>query len=185
MRVLAFSGSLRTGSWNTKLVQLAVKELESRGVKVDLWDFKAANIPIYDPDTSDTNPPPAMVDFKQRVRAADGLLIASPEYNYSIPGALKNLIDFASRPPKENPFRGKVGAQLGATPGPGGTLQGQVMLRHVLIGLQCISVPGSFTLSHANEAFDESGALKEERQQKQLATFLDRFVAELKLRAPA
>lgn len=183
MKVLAFSGSLRTGSWNERLLAVAVKGLVERGVEVDAWNFKAANIPIYDPDTSDTNPPASMVDFKARVRGATGLLIASPEYNYSFPGALKNLLDFASRPPRENPFKGRVSAQLGATPGPGGTLQGQAMLRHVLSGLGCHTLPGAVTVSRAAEAFDEQGGLKDEGQRKSLDAFLQRFVEELTLRS--
>ncbi len=182
MKVLAFSGSLRTGSWNEMLLAVAVKGLQARGVEVDAWNFKAANIPIYDPDTSDANPPAAMVDFKARVRGATGLLLACPEYNYSYPGALKNLLDFASRPPQDNPFKGRVSAQLGATNGPGGTLQAQVMLRHVLSGLGCHTLPGSFTVSRVTEVLDENG-LKDERQKKNLDGFLDRFVDELKLRS--
>lgn len=182
MKVLAFSGSLRTGSWNEQLLALAVRGLAARGVEVDAWSFKAANIPVYDPDTSDANPPAAMVDFKARVRRATGLLIACPEYNYSYPGALKNLLDFASRPPAENPFRGRVTAQLGATNGPGGTLQAQAMLRHVLAGLGCHTLPGSFTVSRFTEAVDEKG-FKDAHQQKNLDGFLDRFVDELKLRS--
>lgn len=182
MKVLAFSGSLRTGSFNEQLLAVAVKALQARGVEVDAWNFKAANIPVYDPDTSDTNPPAAMVDFKARVRAATGLLIACPEYNYSYPGALKNLLDFASRPPQENPFKGRVTAQLGATNGPGGTLQAQAMLRHVLSGLGCHTLPGAFTVSKVTEALDAQG-LKDERQKKNLDAFLDRFVDELKLRS--
>jgi chromate reductase len=182
MKVLAFSGSLRTGSWNEQLLALAVKGLVTRGLEVDAWSFKAANVPIYDPDTSDTNPAAGVVDFKARVRASTGLLIACPEYNSSYPGALKNLFDAASRPPKENPFRGKVTAQLGATNGPGGTLQAQVMLRHVLSGLGCLTLPGAFTVSRFTEAVAD-GRLKEETQQKNLDSFLDRFVDELKLRS--
>ena len=182
MKVFAFSGSLRTGSFNEQLLAVAVKGLREKGVEVDQWGFKAANIPIYDPDVHDTQPPAAMVDFKARVRSATGLLLVSPEYNYSIPGALKNLFDFASRPPAENPFRGKVTAQLGATPGPGGTLQAQIMIRHVLSGLGCHTLPGSFTISKAGEAFEAAG-LKEEGQRKTLDGFLSRFIDELKLRS--
>jgi chromate reductase, NAD(P)H dehydrogenase (quinone) len=184
MKVLAFSGSLRTGSWNERLLAVAVKGLVAKGVEVDVWNFKAANIPIYDPDTSDTNPPAAMVDFKTRVRASLGVLIASPEYNYSYPGALKNLLDFASRPQKENPFKGRVTAQLGATPGNAGTLQAQAMLRHVFSGLGCHTLPGTVTVSRAAEAFDEHGGLQDEGQRKTLDEFLGRFVAELRLRNP-
>jgi chromate reductase, NAD(P)H dehydrogenase (quinone) len=185
MDLFAFSGSLRTGSFNTKLLALAVTQLRALGLTVDEWDFKAANVPVYDPDTSETNPAPGIVDFKARVRQATGVLIASPEYNYSLPGALKNLLDYASRPAQENPFRGKVAAQLGATPGPGGTLQAQVMLRHVLVGLQMYSVPGAFTVSRAADAFDEKGQLVDASQQKQLGSFLERVAFEVRLRAQA
>lgn len=181
MKVLAFSGSLRTGSFNEQLLALAVEGLKAKGVEVDAWNFKAAQIPVYDPDTSDANPPAALVDFKVRVRAATGLLIACPEYNYAYPGALKNLLDFASRPPKENPFKGRVTAQLGATNGPGGTLQAQAMLRHVLSGLGCHTLPGAFTVSRVAEALDQ-GQLKDEPQRKNLDAFLGRFVDELRLR---
>jgi len=182
MNVLAFSGSLRTGSWNTKLLAVAVEVLRARGVAVDVWDFRAANVPIYDPDTSDANPWPAVLDLKERIRHAKGLVIVSPEFNYSIPGSLKNLLDSLSRPPKDNPFRGKLVAQLGATPGPGGTLQGQIMLRHVISGLGALSFPGAYTLSRAAEAFDDAGQLKDATQRANLEGFLERYVAELKLR---
>jgi len=182
MNVIAFSGSLRSGSWNTRLITEAVAGLTARGVTVDLWDFRAAKVPIYDPDTSDTSPAPQVLDFKARVAKSHGVLISAPEYNYSISGALKNLLDYTSRPPKDNPFRGKVVAQLGATPGPGGTLQGQIMLRHVMVGLMAHSLPGAFTISKAAEAFDEQGHLKDETQKKNLGALLDRFVDELKLR---
>ncbi|HEY0883450.1 MAG TPA: NADPH-dependent FMN reductase, partial [Archangium sp.] len=99
MKVFAFSGSLRTGSFNTTLLNLAVPLLREKGVEVDLWDFRAAQVPIYDPDTSDMNPPASLVDAKARIRAANGLLVVTPEYNRGLPGALKNLFDFLSRPP--------------------------------------------------------------------------------------
>lgn len=182
MSILVFSGSLRSGSWNTLLAKLAASELRARGAVVDEWDFRAASIPIYDPDTSDEHPAPGLVDFRARVAQSQAVLVSSPEYNYSIPGALKNLLDYASRPPKLNPFKGKLAAQLGATPGGGGTLQAQIMVRHVLIGLQMHSLPGAFTLSHAHEAFDAAGQLKEEAHRKQLGAFLDRFMAELVIR---
>ncbi len=183
MKVLALSGSLRTGSWNTKLLHAVLPPLRERGVTVDEWDFKAAKVPIYDPDVHEQNPAPSVIDFKARLKAAHGLLIVSPEFNYSIPGSLKNLLDAASRPPKENPFKGKLAAQMGATPGMKGTLQLQVMLRHVLVGLECLSLPGAFTLSNAPEQFDEKGGLKDPAQQKTLSAFLDKFVDELRLRA--
>lgn len=180
MKILALSGSLRTGSLNTKLLDFSVPLLRERKVEVDVYDFKAAKIPIYDPDVHEGQPCEGVLNFKTRLKAANGLLIVSPEYNYSIPGSLKNLIDAASRPPKENPFKGKVCAQMGVTAGTKGTLQLQIMLRHVMVGLGCLSVPGAFTVSSGNEAFDEAGALKDEHEKKTLWAFLDSFVEELK-----
>jgi hypothetical protein len=107
---------------------------------------------------------------------------ANPEYNYGIPGPLKNLIDWLSRPPKENPFRGKVTAQLGVTPGPGGTIQAQNALRHLLgVALFCRVMPGpSFTVSKIHEQLDDAGAFKDAALQKQLVEHVERFVAALK-----
>lgn len=180
MRVFAFSGSLRTGSWNTKLLKLAVTLLESKGVEVDVWDFRAAQVPPYDPDTSDTNYPPQLSDAKARIRAAQGVLLCSPEYNHSIPGVVKNLFDFLSRPPKDNPFKGKLFAQLGATPGGFGTVHAQVQLRHLFDTLGGWSIPGQVMISSAPTAFDETGQLKDENRRQELATFIERFAATLK-----
>ncbi len=185
LKIVAVSGSLRIGSFNTTLMKYAAKLLTARGVEVDVFDFKAAQIPPYDADLHEPTSAPGVTDFKLRMKAAQGVLISSPEYNFSIPGVLKNLIDSASRPPAENPFRGKVAVQLGATPGMGGTLQAQMHLRHVLsFGMGCIVMPGQFTISKAQEAFDAAGQLKDEGQKKQLDGLLEKFVAELKLRNP-
>lgn len=181
MRVFALSGSLRTGSWNTKLLDVAVPLLRAKGVEVDVWNFRAANVPIYDPDTSDANYPPALTDAKQRIRAADGLMIVSPEYNHSMPGALKNLIDFLSRPPKEQPFRGKLVAHLGATPGGFGTLYSQAVGRQVMNSLGAWSLPGHCVVSNAASAFTDDGQLKDPARAKDLDTFLTRFADALRL----
>src|SRR4051794_4968395 len=114
MKVLAFAGSTRAASWNKKVLKLAVAELERLKVEVDLLDFTDHTVPVLlEERTVPGQQPPEVVAIKERVRAADGLLIATPEYNYSIPGSLKNLLDWVSRPPKENPLRGKLVAQLG------------------------------------------------------------------------
>jgi chromate reductase len=125
--------------------------------------------------------PPHVLELKQRVRSADGVLIATPEYNYSIPGPLKNLLDWLSRPPTDNPLKGKLVAQLGATPGPGGTTQAQSVLRHVVgVALFAWVLPGpAFTLSKAAEAFDQGGGLREEADSKRLRDYLGRFVEAL------
>lgn len=181
MKFLVFSGSLREGSWNTKLARLAQAELERLGHLVDFFDLRAAQFPLY--DEALLGKVPAVLDFKARLQAADGVVIASPEYNYSITGVLKNALDWASRPPASNPFKGKWVAQVGATPGPGGTLLGQMHLRHVLSqGLSAHVVPGpAFTLSKAPDVFTADGTLPEDQQQK-LSAYLARLIAELKAR---
>ena len=85
MHVVALSGSLRAASWNTKLLAVASEGLKARGVTVDAWDFRAAQVPIYEPDTHEAAMPPQVLDLKERIRAAKGVVIAAPEFNYSIP----------------------------------------------------------------------------------------------------
>ncbi|HZH04571.1 MAG TPA: NAD(P)H-dependent oxidoreductase, partial [Myxococcaceae bacterium] len=113
-KLVAICGSLRSGSFNAKLLKLAVGEAERLGAEVDTVDLKALAIPVYDGDIEhESGPPPSVVELKDRIRAAAGLLIASPEYNHSIPGGLKNAIDWASRAPSP-PFRNKVAALMGS-----------------------------------------------------------------------
>jgi chromate reductase len=180
MRVFALSGSLRTESWNTKLLRLAVPLLQARGVEVDLFDFRAAQIPIYDPDTSDTNPAPQVLDAKERIRKAHGLFLVSPEYNNSVPGALKNFIDYVSRPAKDHPFGGKLVAHLGATPGGFGTLYSQAAIRQIFHALRAWSLPGHFVVSNAPTAFTADGKLADPKRQAELERFVGHYVDELR-----
>ncbi len=185
MNVLTLAGSTRAASesWNKKVLRLAEAELQRLGVSVDPFELGPESVPVYLDDlVTSGKPPAAVVDLKERIRKADGVLICTPEYNYSIPGPLKNLLDWTSRPPKENPWRGKVTAQLGATGGPGGTLQAQNALRHVLgVALFAWVLPGpSCTFSKIADALDESGQLKDDAQKKQLADYVQRFVEALR-----
>lgn len=180
--VLAFAASLREGSWNKKLLHAAKPQLEALGVKVDVFDLAAANIPVFNDDVLQKEIPAGVADLKKRINAAGAVLIVTPEYNYGIPGVLKNVIDWASRPPPTNPFRGKLTAHMGATPGSAGTFQAQAQVRHILsVGVQAWVLPGlAFGMSHADKAFDASGALTDELSKKNLAAFLGRFAEELK-----
>jgi len=130
MRILAISGSLRSGSLNTRLLR-EIAERAPAGVEIELWDG-LKSIPPYDAD-DDTNPAPGSVQaLRDAIAEADGLLVATPEYNSSIPGVLKNAIDWASRPRETTPLQGKPAAVVGATTGQFGAVWAQAELRKVL-----------------------------------------------------
>ena len=121
LKVLGISGSLRKGSYNTSALRAAQK-LAPSGIDVEIADIRA--IPLYDDDVRALGEPHSVTALKARVRAADAVLLVTPEYNFSIPGVLKNTLDWMSRPP-EPPFDGKPVAIMGASPGPVGTARVQ------------------------------------------------------------
>ncbi len=129
IRVLGFSGSLRKGLYNTALLR-AASELLPEGMTLGIFDLSP--IPLYNGDVEVAGAPESVQNFKARIAAADALLIATPEYNYSIPGVLKNAIDWASRPPKDSPLNGKPLAMMGAG-GLLGTVRAQMHLRDILL----------------------------------------------------
>ncbi|MBK7864421.1 MAG: NAD(P)H-dependent oxidoreductase [Archangiaceae bacterium] len=183
MNVLCFAGSTRAESLNKKVLKLAEAELQRLGVTVDSFDLTDASVPVFLDDLVQAGKiPQPVLDLKERVRKADAVLICTPEYNYSVPGPLKNLLDWLSRPPKDNPFKGKLTAQMGVTGGMGGTLQAQNALRHVLgVALFAWVLPGpAYTWAKVMDKLDPSGAFKEAADQKQLADFIERLVGELK-----
>ncbi len=160
MKILAFAGSLRSGSYNRKLLKVAVEILDGQA-EIDLLDLRDVPMPIYDGDIEQSQGLPEGAKlFKQRIAAADALLMATPEYNNSVPGGLKNAIDWASRPPG-NPFRGKVVLLIGASPGKFGAARSVLAVRQILNALLAIVIPQTVLLPRADQAFDESGNLKE------------------------
>jgi chromate reductase len=192
MKLLAIPGSLRAGSFNRKLLALGVAELKARGVEVDLYDLKTAALPIYDGDLEAAGMPEAVVSLKQRIAAADALLICTPEYNHNLPAGLKNAIDWASRAlpkvdgkphPLSQPFKGKLAGTLGATTGRNSTIYAQLALREVLNTLGVFVIPGAMTVMQADENIDADGKLKQEFHKKQLTEYLGTLVSEVKARA--
>ena len=137
LRVLGVAGSLRSGSYNRALLAAAARDLAPEaGLHVELFEGLAA-IPLYDagrdPDGgADATLPEAVRRFKKAITGADGLLVATPEYNHGVPGALKNAIDWASRPAFESPLKEMPVAIMGASPSGGGTRHAQAALRRVL-----------------------------------------------------
>jgi len=167
MTILAFAGSLRKGSLNRKLLTVAVEALRGKA-EIDLLDLREVAMPIYDGDLeADQGLPEGARRFKQRIAAADAFLIATPEYNNSVPGPLKNAIDWASRPP-DNPFRGKVVQLMGASPGQFGAVRGALAVRLILTALAAIVLPSTVLIARADQAFDEAGRLKDPKSNAQI-----------------
>ena len=176
MRILAFAAVLRRDSLNRELIRLAAAAAERGGASVDLADFHEFDMPLYDGDVEATSGLPAGAQkLRERFLAADAFMIASPEYNYSIPGTLKNAIDWASR---VTPYAwaGKSGLLMSASPSLVGGNRGLWALRVPLEGTGAWLHPEMLSLPRAHQAFDESGALKDAklagRLEKTVAAFL-------------
>jgi len=174
IKIFAISGALRAGSFNRKLLKVAVQKVKN--ASVDLADLKEFDLPLYDGDVEAQGLPPGVIRLKERIAAADALLIATPEYNHSIPGTFKNAIDWASRPPS-NPFSGRTALIVSASPGYFGGARSQLHLRQVLMALRVIVMPELIVLSSAHKAFDEAGNLTIERVNAQLQKEVDAFIS--------
>lgn len=178
-KVLAFAASLRQGSLNRKLVAAAAAIAREHGADVDLVDFRAFDMPLYDGDLDAKGKPPGAQRLIDAVRAADALLIATPEYNYSIAGPLKNAIDWVSRA-RPMPWRGKGVYLLSASTGPIGGIRGLWQTRIPLEGCGAFVFPDMFALPNAGTAFDDAGHLvdpdRAARLRAELSAFL-RFAA--------
>lgn len=173
--LLAISGSLRRGSYNTAAARAALDLLPSgwSGELVLLHD-----IPLYDEDLrTQAGYPPPVDRLREKIRAADALLIVSPEYNYSIPGVLKNAIDWVSRPPQQ-PFAGKPVATMGASPGAFGTVRMQPHLRFVLasLGAHVLWRP-DVLIREAGSKFDEHGRLVDGETRELIARLMQALAA--------
>jgi chromate reductase len=160
LNYLGISGSLRQGSYNTAALRLA-QSLASHvtGSDVTIDHFDLAEIPLYNEDVRQQGLPASVEALRDAIRAADALLIATPEYNYSVPGVLKNAIDWASRPP-DQPFKDKPIAIMGASPGRTGTARAQMHLRQCFLFLDAklLSRP-EVMIAHARDKFDADGKL--------------------------
>ena len=158
--VLGIAGSLRRGSYNRSLLRSA-QSLAPADMRLDLFDLDG--VPFYDADVEKEGDPESVTVLKRRVREADALVIATPEYQHSLPGVLKNALDWASRPPKDPPLKGKPIAMMGATPGRYGTARAQAELRKVLAYNDAVVLNRPEVLvANARESFDEAGELVDE-----------------------
>ncbi|QRN98781.1 NAD(P)H-dependent oxidoreductase [Archangium violaceum] len=178
--LLALCGSLRTGALNMKLLDIAVAEARRLGAEVDVVEPKSlAQLPIFDQEVEAQGLPALVKNLRERLARANGLLIASPEYNSSIPGGLKNAIDWVSRPP-ERLFQEKWAALMGASPGAFGTARMQPHLRQVLAGLGTHVLPAQVHLPRSMEAFNPDGSLKEEARHKEVVSLVSALLTKLK-----
>jgi chromate reductase len=170
IQVLAISGSLRKASFNTALLR-AAQELAPAGMSIQIY-ADLASVPPYDDDIRLAGFPPVVAALRDRVRAADALIFATPEYNRSFTGVLKNAIDWLSRPPAQ-PLDGKPAAVMGASPGAIGTALANYHLRQVLSVLSVHVVPGLEVLvGGAASKFDDQGRLIDEPTREFLAKSL-------------
>ena len=158
LRVLGIAGSLRRDSYNRSLLRAAAS-LAPPGLELETADI--ASIPLFDGDLEAAGMPEAVRKLRQQIRAADAVLIATPEYNRSIPGVLKNVIDWASRSP-DQPLAGKPAAIFGASSGPYGTIRAQHHLRTICSILGMLVLPRPEVLvSLAKDKFDSQGELSD------------------------
>ncbi|MFO0636455.1 MAG: NADPH-dependent FMN reductase [Nannocystaceae bacterium] len=176
--IVAISGSLRRASFNTALARTAAAAAPE-GSSLEVATLHG--IPLYDGDAEAASGlPPAVVELKARVVAAQGLLLVSPEYNGSIPGVLKNAIDWLSRPPADlaRVFGGLPVGIIGATPGPAGTRLAQTAWLPVLRQLGCVPYFGkSVFLAAASTAFDDTGTLVDAKLRELVRGYVEGFVA--------
>ncbi|MGH2986864.1 MAG: NADPH-dependent FMN reductase [Solirubrobacterales bacterium] len=176
MRILAISGSLRRDSHNSRLLR-HIAERAPAGIEHQIWDG-LRSIPAYDADDDLEPAPPPVAELRQAIASADALLIATPEYNASIPGVLKNAIDWASRPRAATPLQNKPAAVIGASTGSFGAVWAQAELRKVLAHTGARVVDLDLPVAKADHAFDESGALLSDELARRCANVLAALVAE-------
>jgi len=172
--ILGFAGSLRKGSYNKAILRAAL-ELTSPDAKLEIFDLEG--IPPFNQDL-ETRPPEKVKEFKKKIRASDAILIATPEYNYSIPGVLKNAIDWASRPYGDNAFDDKPVAVMGASISLLGTARAQYHLRQsfIFLNMRPLNFP-EVMVSSAHERIDENGRLVHEETRKIIQELLQALVA--------
>lgn len=174
--LLGLAGSLRTASFNRGLLRAAAAGVPA-GVTLDVGDIRG--VPLYDGDVEAADGLPAsVVELQQRLQAADGLLLVSPEYNNGVPGVFKNAIDWMSRGPGAKAFERKPVAVIGASPGGFGTILGQAHWLPVLRTLKCeLWTDGRLMVSRASGLFDAEGELTDDKTREQLAAFVAGFAA--------
>ncbi|MGC4083227.1 MAG: NAD(P)H-dependent oxidoreductase [Vicinamibacterales bacterium] len=177
LKLLLFAASLRAGSLNRKLIELAERAAKARGAQVDLVSMREFDVPAYDGDVEGASGIPAGAKaLHDRLVAADAFIIASPEYNASMPGVLKNLVDWTSRF-RPQPFDGKHGLLLSASPSLAGGNRGLWALRVPFEHLGARIYPDMFSLAMAHKAFTDEGAIADAALQARFDRTIDAFLS--------
>ena len=173
LTILGIAGSLRKESFNRSLLRAAV-DLAPEGTRIET--FELDGMPSFNQD-EEANPHPTVTEFKQRIRAADAILFVTPEYNYSIPGVLKNAIDCASRPYGDSAWTGKPVAVMGASVGMLGTARAQYHLRQMFVFLNMYAVnQPEVMVANAHTRFDQEGKLTDEKTKQLIQQLLTELV---------
>ncbi len=176
MRILVFAASLRRDSLNKKLAILIARKLSAASAEVDYADFREFEMPVFDGDLeANDGIPNGTREFGDRILASDGVVIVSPEYNFGVPGPLKNAVDWLSRI-RPYPTIGKVGFLASAAPGVVGGARGLIALRPSLSFMGMWLAGDSFSLAQANQAFSGDGEIQDESLNAMLDEMLGRFV---------
>jgi len=172
-KIFGFAGSLRKDSYN-KAILRAAGELVPGEATLEIFDLEG--IPLFNQDL-EHQPVEKVKEFKAKIRAADAILIATPEYNYSIPGVLKNAIDCASRPHGDNAFAHKPVALMGASPGMMGTARAQYHLRQCFVFLSCFALnQPEIMVSFAHEKIDKEGKVTDQKTRELIRKLLESLV---------
>jgi chromate reductase len=182
VKILGIAGSLRKASWNRGALR-AAQQLCPAGATIEV--FALDGIPGFNQD-EERNPPQKVIELKNRIRAADAILFVTPEYNYGLPGVLKNAIDWASRPYGDNAWNGKPAAIMSAAMSMGGGVRAQYQLRQsfVFLNVDAVLQP-EVAIGNGGERFDEQGNLKDETSKKLISQLLQNLVHKVHLVRPA
>jgi chromate reductase len=182
VKILGIAGSLRKASYNRGALR-AAQQLCPEGAKIEV--FELDGLPLFNQD-EERNPHPKVTELKQRIRAADAILLVTPEYNYGVPAVLKNAIDCASRPYGDNAWDGKPVAIMSAALSMGGGVRAQYQLRQsfVFLNMDAVVQP-EVAIGNASQRFDEQGNLKDETSKKLIVQLLKNLVDKVRILKPA
>ena len=181
LKILGIAGSLRKASYNRGALR-AAQQLAPEGMKIEIFDLDG--IPAFNQD-DEQNPPPRVVELKKRIREADAILFVTPEYNYGLPGVLKNAIDWASRPYGDSAWNAKPAAIMSAAMSMGGGVRAQYQLRQsfVFLNVDAVLQP-EVAIGNATERFDQQGNLKDETSKKLIGQLLKNLAEKIRLLKP-